>query len=162
MESSQLLKLVEILGQETELLQNLYEVLKLQQDGLVRCDIKAITDNVSKQIEILKKIEGIEVERNKILSSLGQDADGGIKFEALIEYAPDYISRRLASLRETLREVVSQIRKVNEQNQVLIRQSLSYVQGMLREIAGEDDACGYGVDGKVGTKMRQIVIDRRV
>lgn len=162
MESSDLLRLVEVLGHEAELLEALYEVLKRQQDGLVESDIKMISDNVSRQIDILKEIESIEMERNNILSAIGKEVGAGIGLESLIESAPDYISRRLASLREGLREVVSQIRKVNEQNQLLIRQSLSYVQTMLKEIAGEDDACGYGADGKVGVKIREMVIDRRV
>lgn len=162
METSGLLRLVEILGRETELLESLHEVLKLQQQGLVNCDVQMISDNVSRQIEILRQIEAIEVERSKIVALTDRDDQEGVKLETLIASAPDHISKKLSALRDSLKQVVSEIRKVNEQNQVLIRQSVSYVQRMLAEIAGEENPCGYGADGKVGLRMREMVIDRKV
>ncbi len=163
MRSQDLSKLVDILNGEVKLLKKLHSALKDEQDALVRGDAEGIRDRVEGQIGIIKDLAALEQERKVVFSAVSPEegADYEIKFDTIIGLAGEAQAARLETMRSSMREVLKSLGEVNRQNEVLIRQSLSYVDRTLRALAG--DTAGsevYNASGALRSATGQIAVDR--
>jgi flagellar biosynthesis/type III secretory pathway chaperone len=156
-------KLVDILSGEVELLTKLYSALKDEQDALVRGDAEGIKDGVEAQIGIIKDLAAVEEERRAIFKAMCPDEspDEDIKLGTIIDLAGGAQAEHLETMRASMRKVLKSLGEVNRQNDVLIRQSLSYVDRTLRALAGENAGSEvYGASGTLKSATGQIAVDR--
>jgi flagellar biosynthesis/type III secretory pathway chaperone len=158
-------KVIATLAKEVDLLWKLCSVLEAEQTSLVRGDVGNLKGSVESQISLMKEIAALEDER---LSLVGPEAQGDLdakplKLEALIEAAPADEAASLGSVRAALREVVEALGRVNTHNNLLIRQSLAYIDKTLKMAAGEDTASAvYTSNGDVTCPTGQIVLNRKI
>jgi flagellar biosynthesis/type III secretory pathway chaperone len=157
--------LIDALRDEVELLDKLHSVLCEQRSALAGGDTQQIRRTVEQQIAILKRVGALETKRQALLAGMTDlTGDGKLpSLSILIEHAAEADARHLRQTRDSLCRVVEGIGNVNRQNDMLIRQSLSYIDRMLRMIAGEDDSSRvYTVDGEVTCPTGRIVVDRKI
>jgi flagellar biosynthesis/type III secretory pathway chaperone len=165
MEDLEITDLIGILNDEVGLLRRLHSILDQQQGALVTGDVDAIHHRVEDQMSVLKAIAPLEERRREALRRLG-DARGGAGFphlESLIEHAPGAQAEKMREIRSSLREILDAIGTVNRHNGMLINQSLSYIDQVLKLVAGEDGTSTvYTPDGEVKSMTGQIVVDRTI
>lgn len=158
-------KVIATLATEVDLLWKLCAVLEAEQQALVRGDAADLKGSVESQISLMKEIAALEDERQSLVPP-GSQADPQakpLKLEALIETAPAEEAASLGSIRTALREVIEALGRVNTHNNLLIRQSLAYIDKTLKMAAGEDTASAvYTSNGDVKCPTGQIVLNRRV
>ncbi len=164
MYSQDLAKVVDILTVEVDLLRKLQSALEEEQKALVRGDVEAVKDGVEGQIRFITDLAGLEEERKATFRALSTDGAPGseIKLDAIIELAGGPEAERLEAVRSSMREVLKSLGEVNRQNDVLIRQSLSYVNRTLRALAGENAGSEvYDAKGGLKSATGQIAVDRK-
>lgn len=163
MHSQDLSKLVDILSGEVDLLRNLYYALKEEQDALVRGDAEGIKDRVEGQIGIIKELAALEDERKAAFRAMcpEEPTDSDINFDTVLGLAGGEQAEHLERMRSSMREVLKSLGEVNRQNDVLIRQSLSYVDRTLRALAGETAGSEvYNASGALQSATGQIAVDQ--
>jgi flagellar biosynthesis/type III secretory pathway chaperone len=162
--SQDLAKVVDILTVEVDLLRKLYCALEEEQKALVRGDVEAVKERVEGQIGFITDLAGLEEERKAAFETLSPGGAPGseIRLEAIIELAGGAEAERLEAVRSSMREVLKSLGEVNRQNDVLIRQSLSYVNRTLRALAGENAGSEvYDANGGLKSATGQIAVDRK-
>jgi flagellar biosynthesis/type III secretory pathway chaperone len=162
--SQDLAKVVDILSLEVDLLRKLHSALEEEQRALVRGDVEAVKDGVEGQIGFITDLAGLEQERRAAFRALCPDEapDSEIKLEAIIDLAGGTEAERLETMRSSMRGVLKSLGEVNRQNDVLIRQSLSYVDRTLRALAGENAGSEvYDASGGLKSATGQIAVDRK-
>jgi len=163
LQSQDLAGIVDILGREVDLLRKLHSALAEEQDALVRGDVEGIKERVEGQIEVVKGLADLEEERKAAFRALCPDEPPGseIKLEEIIGLADEEQAGRLSDMRSVMREVLTSLGRVNRQNDVLIRQSMAYVDRMLRAIAGESaNSEVYDARGEVKCATGRVAVDR--
>jgi flagellar biosynthesis/type III secretory pathway chaperone len=156
-------KLVDILSGEVDLLQKLHSALKDEQDALVRGDTDGIRDRVEAQIGIIKDLAALEHERQAAFRTICPDGppDSETKLDTIIGLAGGEQAEHLESMKGSMRKVLKSLGEVNRQNDVLIRQSMSYIDRTLRALAGENAGSEvYNASGAVNSATGQIAVDR--
>lgn len=164
MQSQDLSKLVDILSGEVDLLRKLHSALKDEQDALVRGDDGGIGDTVQVQIGVIKDLVALEEERRAAFRAMcpGEARDSEIKLDTIIGLAGGAQAEHLETMRTSMRGVLKSLGEVNRQNDVLIRQSLSYVDRTLRALAGENAGSEvYNASGALNGATGQIAVDRK-
>lgn len=164
MERRNLNRIIEILVEEVGLLGDLHSVLEAEQRALVDGRVEEIHRCVEKQISILDAVSRLEEGRLTVLDEAGLPADGDDRrLGNLIETAPEPEAGRLREIRAALRDVTQALGSVNKHNNLLISQSLSYIDSSLKLIAGEDASSKvYRADGSVTCPTGRIAVDRKV
>ena len=165
MQSQDLSKLVDILNGEVDLLRKLYFALKEEQDALVKGDTEGIRDRVEGQIGIIKDLAALEEKRKAAFRELcpEEPPDSEIKFETILGLAGGGQAEHLESMRSSMRDVLKSLGEVNRQNDVLIRQSMSYIDRTLRALAGDNAGSEvYNASGALNSATGQIAVDRQM
>jgi flagellar biosynthesis/type III secretory pathway chaperone len=161
--SQDLSNLVDIISGEVDLLRKLHSALKDEQDALVRGDAEGIRERVEVQIGAIKDLIALEEERKAAFRALCPEeaSDSEVKLDTIIGLAGGEQAEHLTSMKASMREVLKSLGEVNRQNDVLIRQSMSYVDRMLRALAGENAGSQvYNASGAVKGATGQIAVDR--
>lgn len=164
MRSQELAKVVDILSQEIELLRKLHSALKGEQDALVRGQVEDIKDRVEGQMGVIRDLAGLERERRAAFKAICPDAAAGseIRLETIIGLAGGAQAEHLETMKSSMREVLRSLGEVNRQNDVLIRQSLSYIDRTLRALAGENASSEvYDSRGDLRSTSGQIAVDQK-
>jgi flagellar biosynthesis/type III secretory pathway chaperone len=162
--SQDLSKVVDILSGEVELLMELHSALKNEQAALVRGDTEGIRDRVEAQIGIIKELAALEEERRAAFRVMCPEeaADRDVKLDTIIGLAGGEQAEHLENMKSSMSKVLKSLGEVNRQNDVLIRQSLSYIDRTLRALAGEKAGSEvYNASGALKAATGQIAVDRR-
>jgi flagellar biosynthesis/type III secretory pathway chaperone len=118
---------------------------------------------VEAQIGIITELAALEEERRAAFRAMcpGEAPDSEIKLDTIIGLAGGEQAEHLESMKASMREVLKSLGEVNRQNDVLIRQSLSYVDRTLRALAGENAGSEvYNASGAVNSATGQIAVDK--
>ncbi len=161
---SQIGEVADIMENIIDLLKALYVILTEQQDALVKGDVEKITQKANDQIEIIRKISEIERRRKSLLRSISAESGrtSDIEFTELLEIAGEAYRARLENISSAMKEVLQALGRVNRQNSMLIRQSLSYIDRTLKMIAGEDGLSKvYTESGAVKSQTGRLAIDSK-
>jgi flagellar biosynthesis/type III secretory pathway chaperone len=156
---------ISTLAREVDLLWRLCSVLEAEQRALVIGDVEHLREHVEAQIALIKEVAALEDERRRLVGDPLPRADsaGPVKLSELAEGAPDDEAASLDGVRAALREVLAALGKVNANNSMLIKQSLSYIDRALTMAAGEDTASSvYTPNGDVKCPTGQIALNRTV
>ncbi|HVP58685.1 MAG TPA: flagellar protein FlgN [bacterium] len=158
-------KVIATLAKEVDLLWKLCGLLEGEQKALVQNNVDDLKASVEAQIALMKEIGALEDERQGLVrSTTGAGPDTKpVKLDTLIEAAPAEEAASLGTVQAALREVVVALGRVNTHNNLLIRQSLAYIEKALKLAAGEDTASAvYTPNGDLKCATGQIVVDRTV
>jgi len=151
-----ILELVEIIQLEVGAFEALLETLTREQVGLVTQDIGVVEEAVATQQTLVERARALEAARVKVVERLseGQEIDPeAVTLRALIERVADPEAQQLREMREQLLALQEDIRRVNQHNSALVKQSMKYVDKSLQILTGSGPSTGvYGQSGKVDAK----------
>ena len=149
----------------------LCELLVEKERALVEVDSDALEQCREEEEMLLRRVIDEEKDRLLVTEEIGDLIDhedpGGIRVPEILPHLPEGVAKRLASLRESLREVALQMARQNAVNRALIEHTLGHVQVFMSRLAGETLSPGYDASGHkpaapaTGGKP-SFLMDRRV
>ena len=119
--------LLNILKEEKNLYQKLFEIAEEKNEALVNNEIDKLIEIVENDREVIADIEAKDQERNDKIQEIKTEFE--IKLEKdsysnLIEKLPEDWGEALNPIREELIELTDEFHSLNEQNQKLLEQAL--------------------------------------
>jgi hypothetical protein len=136
---SSLYDLTAVIATEAELTEQLAEVMRLQQNALIRTDASTIASSVEKQEELLLPIEGLENERLRLTEEVWRAVSSKETlnvehptFSTLLKSLEEKDAEILSSVSGRLRSAVHEVMSLNQSNQYLIEHSRKFVHETFR------------------------------
>ncbi len=140
MEDILVVRLIEIINAEIRSFNQLLELLQAEQVAIVDDDVEGIEASVAQQQEISGEAQMLEAERiqvtEEVSSCLGLEPES-LSLNRLIQLLERNQGEELAGMRGVLLDLNAKIRKANENNAFLIRQSMRYTDRCLDILTGQ-------------------------
>lgn len=131
--------IIELLEKEMATMRLTLASLEAEQRALVDNDIQGLDEAVETQKALTQRAATQDAARVKILQQMApmlQEDPKTLTLRRLIDLADAPFSERLLTLREEMIALQDELRKVNRQNSVLIKQSMKYVDKSLHILTG--------------------------
>lgn len=154
-------QLKEILADQADLINELIELGRAETTALRAGDLDALTGLVSRQNEGVTRLQALNARRRAIQDALQAclaPEGESLGWEEVLA-AADTSREELAILQEYLRTGSRVLQELNETNRLLIRQSLSFVDAVLRSWGAPQTV--YDREGRVEQPLPGLV-DRTV
>lgn len=151
-----ILQLIDVIQKEVEMFERLLKTMKEEQAALVGHDVEALERTVEVQRDLTEKAAALERARAEVVRSLcesmGEDPSV-LTMKQIIEKVGAPHDERLGALRQDLLDLHEEIQRSNQQNALLVKQSMKYVDKSLQILTGEGPATGvYAKTGKVASE----------
>ncbi len=120
-------KLLELLKDEKELYQELFEIAEAKNEALLESDAEALSKTLKQDQKVIEKIEAKEEERKEIITEIKNKFELELehdKYSDFIKKLPADWGADLNSIREELIELTDKFYNLNDQNQELLTQAL--------------------------------------
>ena len=131
-------QLVSVVAEEAEHCDRMLTLLRHQQQFLIKGDTTGIESNAREQERAIRQAGEMEKRRRSLLDRLAEAPEfhgEAPDMERLITTLSDDYGRRLRQLRESLSQAMDRVRKVKEQNTLLIERSLFSISETMRLLA---------------------------
>ena len=131
---SSISELIGIIHKEMRLLQNLLELVNEEQETLVRNDAEGLVDNLTRQEAFLHEADQLENQRLRLTERLSRKlrvTPEELSMSRLMDLVEEAHSTELGKLQQTLLEAYQKIGETNRNNELLIRQSMGYIERTL-------------------------------
>ena len=161
-------RLVEEINEEVRVFHELLDCLHCEQQAIVDDDIDAMTATTARKTEYVILAQRLEVERLRLVRMLSEQLEVDAEqadLQKLIAVIDSRHSEDLARMRQVLLDLNGKIRRTNENNAFLIRQSKRYTDRCLDILTGDPSDRGmYGKFGKTvkRTQTPKSVLNRTV
>ena len=161
-------RLVEVINEEVRVFHELLDCLHCEQQAIVDDDIDAMTATTARKTEYVILAQRLEVERLHLVQMLSEQLEVDAEqadLQKLIAVIDSRHSEDLARMRQVLLDLNGKIRRTNENNAFLIRQSKRYTDRCLDILTGDPSDRGmYGKFGKTvkRTQTPKSVLNRTV
>jgi flagellar biosynthesis/type III secretory pathway chaperone len=117
------MNIINMLTSQKEVLTSLLEILNKERDALIHEDIDDIVEFQEKKIELKQKIDDIEENRQEIY--------GDKRLKEILESMKGQNRQKAEKLGSEVEELAAEIIKINDINDMLVRQSLDYIRTMI-------------------------------
>ncbi|MEE2657233.1 MAG: flagellar protein FlgN [Candidatus Latescibacterota bacterium] len=154
--SPELGDLVRVINDEIRVFHELLDTLEQEQKAIVADDLAGIDSAAVAKTEQATRAKVLESERVMLICELSESLEmdaKGADLQKLICAMDGPHSKELTRMREVLLDLNQRIRKTNENNSFLIRQSLRYTERCLDILTGDPGA--RGLYGKFGHHARR-------
>ena len=161
-------RLVEVINEEVRVFHELLDCLHCEQQAIVDDDIDAMTATTARKTEYVILAQRLEGERMRLVRMLSEQLEVDAEqadLQKLIAVIDSRHSEDLARMRQVLLDLNGKIRRTNENNAFLIRQSKRYTDRCLDILTGDPSDRGmYGKFGKTvkRTQNPKSVLNRTV
>jgi flagellar biosynthesis/type III secretory pathway chaperone len=133
-------KLAKVFEMEAELAECLLDVMEKKKDAIVRMQSDALADAVRREEELLEPLAELEQERVRIVRNIripkaqrtGKTEEPERILDLVLGTLPEDEAAELSSCASRLREAITRIANVNEQNKILLSHSRQFVRETLR------------------------------
>ncbi len=135
-------KLLEIMRNQLNKLQEMYEALQQMQNAMVESDYDSFEKTIELQEKILAEIRSQEKERVDILKELLQSdvlPEKNILVQKLFESEPEAsisLQQEYLNIRDSLINIVGEIENLNVQNKYLIDHSRKFIKELVTNLYG--------------------------
>ena len=143
-------KLSAHLKSELGIHRQLLQIAEGKRDTIVSGDIQAFSELLQKEQGVLSEGQKLRTQREALMESIAGNLDvevSALHMSHILERAPDPLRGELSGLQGSLRELLEELRKINERNMALIRQSLSFVKEIMQYVMGHNEAKTYSQNG---------------
>ncbi|HCV22075.1 MAG: hypothetical protein CME13_03035 [Gemmatimonadetes bacterium] len=161
-------RLVEVINEEVRVFHELLDCLHCEQQAIVDDDIDAMMATTARKTEYVILAQRLEGERLRLVRMLSEQLEVDAEqadLQKLIAVIDSRHSEDLARMRQVLLDLNGKIRRTNENNAFLIRQSKRYTDRCLDILTGDPSDRGmYGKFGKTvkRTQTPKSVLNRTV
>jgi FlgN protein len=157
-------RLIDHLQRQLESSRRLLEIVLGQGAAIRRQDVETVLASLADvQAEMAYRAR-LEVERETLLRAAAAErgvAPETIDLEALLRGMPPAEAARARALSSELLGLVTEIGRIHEQNRILLRQELTFLDHLMRVLSGTPQA-GYSPGGWTTTPHTVNVVDARV
>lgn len=144
--------------------QRLLQVLLAQRECIRRQDAEGVLARLGDVQAELAVRERIEHERDGLLRAAGSRlgvAPEALHLDDLLDGVPAHEAVGARTLSAELKGLLAEIAEVHQQNRMLIRQELSFLDHLLRVLSGTPQA-GYSASGGFASAPAYATVDARV
>ncbi len=130
-------KLDENLGRTIALYEQLLTTERRKQRAIVQSNMEALTEVLAQEEDLVAKAEALEAERQDLRKGLAEAEERlapDFRLEQLLPLLDEPARGRLATSRQRLARLASELNEVNRLNFHLLRSSLAVVEGILGHI----------------------------
>ncbi len=129
-------KLYQVLLEEISAYQYLAETIKQKQDAIIQNRIEELENLTGVERLLVKKVENLVQAREQYLHKIFTTAEGSLslRLSEYIEQLSEQEQPRWRSIERRIRRYVERIRRINLENQQLIRASLNYINGLVETL----------------------------
>jgi flagellar biosynthesis/type III secretory pathway chaperone len=127
-------RLVVLLKNETELYRSLLEDVGLEKKAILKSDIDRLTRICKRKENTMLKIQILEEQRLASIKILADNTDYSpeeLTLRKLIGIVPDDYALQLQTILNTWKDLIGQIRGINQHNRGLLMHSVDLVRGSL-------------------------------
>ncbi len=126
-------KLYQILLEEISAYQYLAETVLQKQDAIIKNQLEELENLTGVERLLVKKVENLVQTREQYLQKVVPSKDGSLslRLSQYIGQLNEQEQPRWRSIERRIRHYVERIRRVNLENQQLIRASLNYINGLV-------------------------------
>jgi flagellar biosynthesis/type III secretory pathway chaperone len=150
-------RLVEVINEEVRVFHELLDCLHCEQKAIVDDDIDAMTATTIRktdQVILAQRLEGERLRLVRMLSEQLEVDPEHADLQKLIAVIDSRHSEELTRIRQVLLDLNGKIRRTNENNAFLIRQSKRYTDRCLNILTG--DPSDRGMYGKFGKNVKRM------
>lgn len=138
--STHLDKIIDILDVQYNIQTELLELSKSKTEVLLAEDVKKLGEITKSEQELIKKLETIELQRQKQVEMISKErglSNNTITISELIEDADDLTKDRLRNIKGKLSSIISEQSSVNDINRQLVKANLEYLSFSLSFLTGQ-------------------------
>lgn len=145
--------LYELLKENSELYKIFLDLEYKKYDAVIKNDIKALDDIVSKEQAYYLKIRGIEQKREKLMDSLGMT---GKTLKEIIDSTGNHI---LEDQYEELNNTITELKKINSLLKTLIKVRLNRIDKKMISLGEEENTYS---NGKNNSIQKSLLISHKI
>jgi hypothetical protein len=156
-------KLVEHLKRQLESSRRLLEIVLSQRDSIRKQDVEAVLASLTDVQAEMSYRARLEQERDAILheaAAASGNAPDTLDLEAVLVGMPEHEATQARALSAELRGLISEVGRIHDQNRVLLRQELTFLDHLMRVMSGTPQA-GYSPSGWTNARQTSNVVDAR-
>lgn len=134
-------RLTNHLNDEEAVLKATLECLAASRESLIGNDLDGFSHALGEQVEHNRKADELQNQRNQLLHEVGQELQiecSSISLREIAERLPSESSEALSETRERLQKLITEIKKYNLHNALLIRQSVDLTREVLAHLTKEE------------------------
>ncbi len=149
-------KLYQVLLEEIHAYTYLAETVKQKQEAIIKNELESLENLTGVERLLVNKVELLLQTRERYLQKLTDKKQSNItlRLGEFINGIPEEEQARWISLEQRIHRTVEKIRRLNLENQQLIRSSLNYIHGMVEMLyPHEKDGGFYNKTGKEDAKV---------
>lgn len=167
MNMSSVKSIVQSLVQLTTLHEQLITCAEDKKDAIIRNDVDQVSAIMHKETKVVKHVQSIELELQDHIGEYLQGKGIRSKLKLTISEVSRLVfdaeeRELLSSERDRLVETINQLKRLNERNQDLIKQSLSFIDFSLNIYMGVEDDGFYTPDpAQMALKKNARLFDSR-
>lgn len=156
-------RLIDHLKRQLESSRRLLEIVLSQRDAIRRQDVETVLASLSDVQSEMAYRARLEQERDAILyetARLTGDAPETLDLEAVLVGVPSPEAAQARALSAELRGLITEVGRIHDQNRILLRQELSFLDHLMRVMSGTPQA-GYRPGGWATTPQTVNTVDAR-
>lgn len=152
-------ELKEILNEELQIYKELSQITYEKTQTIIDNDTEFLDKITRREEELILEITQWEKKREELLNSWGLDKNTPLN--QIISNIPAEDKKELEEIKEELFKILKEIKERNELNNVLIRDSLEYIDFNINLLSNAKDPGTYG-KGNKNSNVNQSIFDKKV
>jgi len=156
-------RLIDHLQRQLESTRRLLEIVLSQRDSIRKQDVESVLASLTDvQSEMSYRVR-LEQERDAILHEVAGrtgSAPETIDLDAVLATVPEPEASHARALSAELRGLLGEVGRLHDQNRVLLRQELTFLDHLMRVMSGTPQA-GYSPTGWTNARQTSNVVDAR-
>jgi hypothetical protein len=156
-------RLLEHLQRQLESSRRLLEIVLNQRDSIRKQDVESVLASLTDVQSEMSYRARLEAERDLILREVAAktgSAPETLDLDAVLAGAPEPEAAQARALSAELRGLLGEIGRIHDQNRVLLRQELTFLDHLMRVMSGTPQA-GYSPSGWTTARPTATVVDAR-
>jgi flagellar biosynthesis/type III secretory pathway chaperone len=156
-------RLTEHLQRQLESSRRLLEIVLGQRDSIRKQDVESVLASLTDVQSEMAYRARLEQERDAILleAALANGvAPDALDLEAVLVGTPAHEAAQARALSAELRGLITEVGRIHDQNRILLRQELTFLDHLMRVMAGTPQA-GYSPEGWTSAPQTSNVVDAR-
>lgn len=160
--------LTKVLERETQIYTELLTLVKETQQALIDNHMDGLNKCLDAKQELLAKAAKLEEMRQNHLDQLLEifqlEREKG-NLTNLIERVPQEFKGKLTACQQQLQQLVDDINEINRQNEVLIKDSLKFIDYNMSILTGQEETRTYNnkpKDSEQKAKGKSIIFDQKI
>jgi flagellar biosynthesis/type III secretory pathway chaperone len=156
-------RLLDHLQRQLESSRRLLEIVLSQRDSIRKQDVEAVLASLTDVQSEMSYRARLEQERDLILhdaAATNGAAPDTLDLDAVLVGVPEHEAAQARALSAELRGLITEVGRIHDQNRVLLRQELTFLDHLMRVMSGTPQA-GYSPTGWTSARQSANVVDAR-